>query len=169
MVNLKRWLKHMFMPPWRWRLAFPANVLQDIATAITESEQGHNGELRFAIENALLPSWVWRGLSARQRATDVFASLRVWDTEENSGVLIYVLLADREVHILADRGINKRVTQAEWDAIAGLMQQHFGAGQFQAGALAGITAITTLLVKYFPATHKKKVNQLPDQPVIIRK
>lgn len=168
MVNLKRWFRHTFMPPWRWRLAFPENVLSAIEQAITQSEQLHNGELRFAVENALLPSWIWRGLSAKQRATDVFSTLRVWDTEHNSGVLIYVLLADREVHVLADRGIAKRVTQAEWDVIANTMQAHFGGGLFQQGALEGVQQITTLLAKFFPPDRKKS-NELPNKPVIIQK
>lgn len=168
MVKLKRWFRHTFMPPWRWRLAFPVHVLAEIEQAITKSEQLHNGELRFAVENALLPSWVWRDLSGSQRATDLFSSLRVWDTEQNSGVLIYVLLADREVHILADRGINKRVTQAEWDAIAALMQRHFSASQFQLGALAGITEITRLLAKFFPP-DKHKLNELSNKPIIVRR
>ncbi len=156
------------MPPWRWRLAFPATVLLEIEQAITQSERLHNGELRFAVENALLPSWVWRGMSAQQRATDVFSSLRVWDTEQNNGVLIYVLLADREVHILGDRGIDKRVTQTEWDAIAKVMQAHFSAGYFHQGALEGIQHITTLLAKYFPP-DKNKRNELSNKPVIIQK
>ena len=86
MVNIKRWFIHAFMPPWRWRAAFPAAVLNDIEKAVKLSECQHRGELRFAVENALAPTWVWRGMSGRQRATEVFSILRVWDTEENSGV-----------------------------------------------------------------------------------
>ncbi|NOT84968.1 MAG: hypothetical protein HOP02_09410 [Methylococcaceae bacterium] len=168
MVNFTRWLTHTFITPWRWRLAFPSNVLQEIEQSITESERRHNGELRFAIENALLPSWVWRGMSGRQRATEIFSNLRVWDTEDNGGVLIYVLLADREVHIIADRGIAKRVKQGEWDAVATAMQSQFSAGRFRPGALEGIQQITTLLARFFPP-GAKKINELPNKPVIIRK
>lgn len=168
MVKFKRWLIHAFMPPWRWRLAFPKTVLDDIEKAVKQSERLHNGELRFAVENALAPGWVWRGMSARQRATDVFANLRVWDTEENSGVLIYVLLADREVHILADRGIAGRVTQAEWDAIAVVMQGAFRLGDFRSGALEGIEHITTILATHFPA-KRDNPNELSDKPVIIKR
>ena len=131
MVNIRRWFLHTFMPPWRWRLAFPAAVLKDIEMAVKQSERQHRGELRFAVENTLAPSWVWHGMSARQRATDLFSNLRVWDTEENSGVLIYLLLADREVHIVADRGIAGRVPQAEWDAVAQAMQKAFRQGDFR--------------------------------------
>jgi TPM domain len=124
MVKLSRWLKHTFMPPWCWRLSFPADVLNDIEKAVKQSESQHSGELRFAIENSLAPGWVWHGMAARHRAAQVFSNLRVWDTEENSGVLIYVQLADREVHILADRGINKRV-QLNGIELPNLSKQNF--------------------------------------------
>jgi len=167
MVNFTRWLAHAFMPPWRWRVAFPKAVLHDIERAIKQSEHQHSGELRFAVENAIAPVWVWRGKSARHRATEVFANLRVWDTEDNSGVLIYVLLADREVHIVADRGIARRVTQTEWDAIAQIMQTAFKQGDFRHGAIEGIKRITQLLVTHFPAKEGNS-NELSDQPVIIK-
>lgn len=167
MVNIKRWLVHSLLPPWRWRLAFPAATLKDIENAVKQSECSHRGELRFVIENTLAPSWVWRGLSARQRAIDVFSNLRVWDTEENSGVLIYLLLADKEVHIVADRGMAKLINQSEWDSIAGTMQSAFQRGDFRQGALAGIARITGLLARHFPAGGENP-NELGDRPVIIR-
>lgn len=166
MVDIKRWLAHTFMPPWRWRLAFPAKLLEEIETAIRLSEHQHRGELRFAIENALSPARAWRGVSARQRATEVFASLHVWDTDENSGVLIYLLLADREVHILADRGIARRVPQAEWDTVAQAMRQAYHRGDYRGGSLEGIARITTMLASHFPADPDNP-DELPNKPVII--
>jgi uncharacterized membrane protein len=166
MVAIKRWFSHIFMPPWRWRLAFPKAVLKDIESAVKQSERLHCGEIRFAIENALSPGWVWRGMSARQRATQVFSNLWVWDTEENSGVLIYVLLADREVHIVADRGISWRVTQAEWDAVAQAMQEAFRLGDFRSGSLNGIEHITTILAIHFPPGAVNP-NELSNKPVIV--
>lgn len=166
MVNIKRWFIHTFLPPWHWRRVFPSAVLNDIEKIVKQSERQHRGELQFAIENALTPGLVWRGLTARQRALEVFSQLRVWDTEENSGVLIYILLADREVHIVADRGIAKRVAQAEWDAIAEAMQKRFRLGDFQSGALAGIERITAILALHFPSDIDNP-NELPDQPVIV--
>ncbi|MGZ8191256.1 MAG: TPM domain-containing protein [Methylococcaceae bacterium] len=166
MVNIKRWLIHTFMPPWRWRVAFPAAALKDIEQAVQQSERLHSGELRFAVENALTPVRVWQGVSARQRATEVFANLRVWDTEENSGVLIYLLLADREVHIVADRGIARRVAQAEWDAIAKAMQKQFRLGDFRRGSLEGIERINALLATHFPPGAENP-NELSDKPAII--
>jgi uncharacterized membrane protein len=168
MVKLSRWLKHAFMPPWCWRLSFPADVLTDIETAVKQSESQHRGELRFAIENSLAPGWVWHGMTARHRAREVFSNLRVWDTEENSGVLIYIQLADREVHILADRGINHCVAQSEWDRIAQMIQTEFHQGNFRQGSVKGIEEITRLLATHFPA-NSENVNELPNRPVIIKR
>ena len=168
MVKLSRWLKHAFMPPWSWRLKFPADVLIDIENAVKQSESQHSGELRFAIENCLAPGWVWHGMSARFRATQVFSNLRVWDTEGNSGVLIYVQLADHEVHILADRGISKCVAQADWDAIAQTIQTEYRQGHFREGSLKGIAAITALLATHFPP-NADNINELPNRPVIVKR
>ncbi len=165
MVNIKRWLRHAFMPPWRWRVLFPKKALGDIEKAINHSERRHNGELRFAVENTLALAKVWRGMSARQRALEMFSDLRVWDTEENSGVLIYLLLADREVHIVADRGIIGRVPLAEWDAVAAAMQREFLRGDFLGGSLHGIERITILLSAHFPADAGNS-NELSNKPVI---
>jgi uncharacterized membrane protein len=168
MVTLSRWFKHAFMPPWCWRLSFPTEALNAIENAVKHSEYQHRGELRFAIENALAPGWVWHGMSARVRAAQVFSNLQVWDTEENSGVLIYIQLADREVHILADRGINKCVEQSEWDRIAKLMQHAFSQGHFKEGSVQGIEEITRLLTAHFPA-NAHDINELPNRPVIVKR
>lgn len=168
MVKLSRWLKHAFMPPWCWRLSFPADVLVDIEKAVKQSESQHSGELRFAIENSLAPGWVWHGMTAHFRATQVFSNLKVWDTEENSGVLVYIQLADHEVHILADRGVNKRVAQSDWATIAQTIQNEFHQGNFREGSLKGIAAITALLAAHFPP-NAGNINELPNRPVIIKR
>jgi len=167
MVNIKRWIRHAFMPPWRWRVLFPKAALIDIEKAVKHSEHQHGGELRFAVENTLALGKVWRGISARQRAIELFANLRVWDTEENSGVLIYLLLADREVHIVADRGIARRVLQTEWDAVAEIMRREFRRGDFLRGSLQGIERITLLLSAHFPPGADDR-NELPNKPVIVK-
>lgn len=166
MVKCKRWFIHLFTPPWRWRMAFSAQALKAIEQAVQMSERRHSGELRFVIENTLAPSQLWRGMSARQRALEVFANLHVWDTEENSGVLIYLLLADKEVHIVADRGINKRVAQSDWDAVAQAMQSEFRKGDFPRGSLEGVARITALLAIHFPA-EASNPNELSDAPVLL--
>ena len=167
MVTTKRWLIHTFIPPWRWRLAFSASALKAIERAVKHSETQHRGELQFAIENALPPARVWRKQSARQRGAEVFSHLRVWDTEENCGILVYILLADREVQIIADRGIAKRVMQSEWDTVAESMQLAFGQGEFLRGSLDGIEQLTRILAAHFPPGEDAKANELDDKPVII--
>jgi hypothetical protein len=167
MVNCKRWLVHTLSPPWRWRRAFPKTSLNKIEEAIKSSESQHSGELRFALETTLPPILVWQGLTARQRATELFARLHVWDTEENTGVLIYLQLADREVHILADRGINKRVAQAEWDAVARTMETYFRQRDFLGGSLEGIKRITTILASHFPAAAYNQ-DELANEPIWVR-
>ena len=168
MVNIKRLLAHLFFLPGAYKRAFPPSVLQAIEAEIAASETLHNGELRFAVEATLPFGALWQGMSGRMRALEVFSNLRVWDTEANSGVLIYLLLADHDIEIIADRGIAARVDQREWDQIAKTMEQAFAAGQFEQGALAGIRAITHLLARHFPPDDNNP-NELSNQPVLLRR
>lgn len=168
MVNFKRLLAHLFFLPGAYSRAFPAPVLQAIEAEITASETSHKGELRFAIETTLPFSALWRGMSGRTRAIEVFSHLRVWDTEANSGVLIYLLLADHDIEIIADRGISALVDQREWDKIAKTMEQNFREGEFEQGALAGIRAITHMLARHFPPGGDNP-NELSNQPVLLRR
>lgn len=166
MVNVRRWLRHLFMPPWAWRRAFPRATLDAIEAAIRESETRHGGEIRFAIENSLPASWVWRGMTGRARAIEAFSFLRVWDTEHNSGVLVYLLLADHDIEIIADRGIAARVDAAAWEAVARAMETAFGQREFEHGVLDGIRQISSLLAAHFPP-EKNDPDELPDRPVIV--
>lgn len=168
MVNFKRLFSHLFFLPGTYTRAFPASVLQAIEAEIATSETLHNGELRFAVETTLPFSALRQGISGRTRALEVFSHLRVWDTEANSGVLIYLLLADHDIEIIADRGIVAQVDQREWDQIAKTMEQRFRAGEFEQGALAGIRAITHLLVRHFPPDDHNP-NELSNQPVLLRR
>lgn len=165
---VKRLLRHLFALPWLLRRKFPAALLAEIETAIRDSEQHHNGEIRFAIETALPLSALVKGTNARQSAIRAFSDLAVWDTQDNSGVLIYLLLADHDLEIIADRGIAEKVGQAQWDEIAQGMEQHFRAGDFRQGALQGIQRVTALLVKHFPPGVRNR-NELSDQPVILKR
>jgi uncharacterized membrane protein len=153
-------------PAWTVRRAFPARSLEAIRDAIAQSEAGHSGEIRFAVEHALDLGDLLRNRSARDRAIDVFSRLRVWDTERNNGVLIYLLLADRDVEIVADRGIHERVEAAGWEAICRQMEAAFGAGRFEAGVLEGIQAIGAHLRRHFPSTGGGE-NELPDRPAVL--
>lgn len=165
---VSRLLKHLFMPAWLLWKYFPPALLAEIESAIRESETVHRGEIRFAVESALTPSEIWRGLGGRQAALEAFSKLRVWDTEGNSGVLIYLLLADHDIEIVADRGIAARVDQTEWDNIARLMERHYRAGDFRTGTFEGIRRVTELLARHFPAGPENP-NELSNHPVLLKR
>lgn len=164
-MDFRRLFRHLAMPPWRRRRIFPAAGLAAIEKAIADSEASHGGEIRFAVEDALPLPALWHGRTARQRAIEVFSELRVWDTEGNSGVLIYVLLADRNVEIIADRGIHAKVGARDWENVCRKMEAAFRHGEFLIGVLAGIEAVTRLLATHFPA-HGPRRDELPNQPAV---
>ena len=124
------------------------------------------GDVRFVVEAELTSSQLWSGLGSRERAVELFSMLRVWDTAENTGVLVYVLLADHKVEIVADRGISAKVPQPEWQRVCNAMQEAFRDGRFEQGAVAGVTAISALLETHFPA-GPANANELPDLPVML--
>ena len=148
------------------RRRFPQVTRDAIEQEIAKSEALHNGELRFAIETALDLPPLLHGLSSRQRARDVFSQLRVWDTEMNSGVLIYLLLVDHKVEIVADRGITAKVEQAEWEMVCREMEQAFRSGDFKGGAIVGVQRISALLAQHFPP-ETRNPNELPNKPYIL--
>jgi hypothetical protein len=162
-----RWIRHLFLDDLARRRAFPRAVLQAIERGVAEQEQRHRGELRVAIEGGLPLSALSRGQSARERALEHFARLRVWDTDDNAGVLLYVLLADRRVEIVADRGIHARVGAAAWETICGAMQREFAAERFEAGVLTGIAAVSDLLAQHFPAQDGANPDELPNAAVVL--
>jgi uncharacterized membrane protein len=151
-------------------MLFPSSTLDAIEQAIARAETAHCGEIRFAVETALAPLHVLNDVAPRARALDVFAHLRVWDTEHNNGVLIYVQLADRNVEIVADRGFQGRVSPAEWELVCRLMEEHYRAGRFEVGSVAGVDAIGSLLTRHFPPDQRhtsQSHNQLPDRPTLL--
>ena len=156
-----RVLRHLAMPAWRLRQALPRASLQAIETAIGASERTHGGQICFAVETALDLAPLARGQAARERALEVFAQLRVWDTEHNNGVLIYLLLADRDVEIVADRGISARVPAAQWEAVCQAMESAFRAGRFEQGALEGIRAVGELLARHYPERGPDRLSNAP--------
>ena len=160
-----RWIRHLAASS-RVKRLFPGSALQAIHKAITAGEARHSGQLCFAIENSLPLRDLARNRTPRERAHEVFAQLRVWDTEHNSGVLIYVLLAERAIEIVADRGIAAKVSQSEWTSICERMQQRYAAREFERGSLDGITAVNDLIAAHFPPEPGKK-NELPDRPVLL--
>ena len=165
-MKLSRLLSHLLLPDWWRRRVFAGADLAAIGAAVTAGEKLHRGELRFVAEASLAPSALRRDLSPRDRAAELFAQLGVWDTAENSGILIYVQLVDRKVEILADRGIAADVAQAEWDAICREMETSFRHGQWRDGALRAVTRAGTLLAQHFPVGANNP-DELPDQPLLL--
>ena len=165
-MEMRRFWRHVAMTPGRARRCFPDALMDEIARAIGESEQAHRGEICFVVEAELTTGQLWAGTKPRDRAREVFASQGVWNTEENNGVLVYVLLAEQRVEIVADRGIDARVAQGEWQGVVDAMDAHFREGRFREGALAGVAGVSALLARHFPETGQGR-NQLGDRPVLM--
>lgn len=165
-MNLARIFRHLFSEG-SGRRHFPARTLDAIQQAIAAGEQHHQGQVCFVIEGALPLGELWRDRTPRERAHEVFARLRVWDTEHNSGVLVYVLLADHAIEIVADRGIAARVDEARWNSICAQIQKSFAAGDFERGAVAGVRAVGDVLAQHFPGDGTPRANELPDRPVVL--
>ena len=165
-MNIKRILKHLVMTQWQVDRAFSRQNLIAIEQAIKASETAHAGEIRFAVEGALEGTPLFKGQSARERAIEVFAQLRIWDTEHNNGVLIYLMLADRDVEIVADRGIHAKVGSGEWENICRKMEVAFKQANYEGGVVSGIQAVTQHLIKHFPPSGDER-NELPDRPAVL--
>jgi uncharacterized membrane protein len=165
-MNIQRLLKHLFVPAWVVRRAFSKSDLLKIEKAIRDSERQHDGELRFVVEGGLPLSYLFLKRSSRRRAEDLFARLKVWDTERNSGVLIYVQLVSRHIDIVADRGIARKVEQAEWHAVCRAMEDAFRKGRYLDGSLEALERVTRILARHFPPRGANP-NELPDKPVVL--
>jgi uncharacterized membrane protein len=163
-MNLGRLTRHIFMPRRSLRRAFDEAALSAIEKAITDTEKTHGGEIRVAIEASLDPGELFSDLTPRQRAVQAFAQLGVWDTELNNGVLIYVLWADHDVEIVADRGFNGRVSAQEWSDVCHQMEQLFSQQAAAAALISGIQAAGGLISRHFPAVDR---NELPNRPVLL--
>jgi uncharacterized membrane protein len=167
-MDWSRWFRHTFATRGDVRRAFPPEALGRIEAAVTASERIHSGEIRVAIEGALEPGEIWRGKSPRERALEVFAALGVWDTAANNGVLVYVLLADRDVEIVADRGFNGLVSAAEWTAVCEDIQREFRAGRFAAGVLTGVEDVGRVIGAHYPQRPgQRDEDELPNRPTLL--
>lgn len=165
-MDLKRIIRHLSMGSFHIRRRFPTDAMDRITTAISKAELGHRGEIRFAVEASLDLTYLLKAVSARERAVAVFSDLRVWDTEANNGVLIYLMLADRDVEILADRGIHAKVGPKGWEDICKQMEAKFRAGDFEAGVIHGIESVGQYLRQHFPDLGPD-ANELSDRPVVL--
>ena len=165
-MNIKRIARHLLVTRGQVNRAFARRTLIAIEQAIKGSEAAHSGQIRFAVEGALDGTPLFKGQSARERAIEVFSNLRVWDTEHNNGVLVYLLLTDRAVEIVADRGIESKMDSREWETICRKMETAFKQADYEGGVVAGIHAVTRHLIEHFPASGARP-NELPDKPVVL--
>jgi uncharacterized membrane protein len=166
-MDIKRIIKHLSVSHASMHRTFSRVALGNIERTISEVEQTHAGQIRFAVEAALDIKPLFAGLTARERAIEVFSQLRVWDTEHNNGVLIYLLLADRDVEIVADRGIHIKLGPAVWEEVCLEMETAFRQGKFEEGVIAGIRRVGAHLAQHFPLSGLNKINELPDSPVLM--
>lgn len=165
---MNRWLrilKHRWLDESDTRRALGPAALHNLEARVRASEAQHSGEIRLCIEAGLPLSYLWRNATARERAVTMFGKLRVWDTEFNNGVLIYLLLAEHRIEIVADRGVDRHVPHTQWEAIVAQMSAEFAARRYEAGLAAAIDAVTALLIRHFPlAAGQANPNELPDTP-----
>lgn len=162
-----RWIRH-WIGRERVGNVFNPSVLDAIQATIAAGEQSHLGEVCFAVEGGVaFPGTLFRDVDARRRAVDAFGRLGVWDTADNTGVLVYVLLAEHAIEIIADRGITAKVDPSQWQAICTTLEQAYRRGDFSAGSVAAIEAIHALLVEHFPVGDTPNPDELPNRPVIL--
>ena len=164
--KLHRFFRHLATDQGGVRRAFPEAALARIETLIGEGEKRHRGQVRFSVEASLPLARVLAGITPRERAIEAFSLLRIWDTEANDGVLLYVLVADHAVEIVADRGIHALVGDAAWQTICHKIQAAFGAGRFAEGVEQGINEISALLAQHSPRSGPGR-NEIADAPVVL--
>jgi len=169
MGKLRRLLRHRWVDDSDLRRSLPAEALARVTASVAASELRHSGEIRVCVEAGLPLSYLWRGLSARDRAVALFGKLGVWDTANNNGVLIYLLLAERAIEVVADRGLNAHVSPAQWQTIVNGLSQALRSGQTEAGLLAAVAAVNRLLAQHFAldAGGGDNPNELPDAPLLL--
>jgi uncharacterized membrane protein len=166
MKKFPRLLRHLFTTTAAGRRAFPPHTLKAIQAAIARGEKLHRAEVRLVIEPGLPIPEVLNGASSRERARDLFSHYRIWDTEENCGVLIYVNLADRKVEIVADRGVGRALGAGDWQAVCRTMTSGFAHGAFHDSVIAALEQLNALLQQHYPADGST-ANELPNRPLII--
>ena len=164
-MKTQRIFKHLLTTHGQVTRAFPRSALNAIEKTIKSSETVHAGEIRFVVEGALDGMPLFKGQSPKERAIELFAQLRVWDTEHNNGLLIYLLLADRAVEIVADRGIHAKVGVEEWRKVCHQMETAFKQSNYEGGVISGVQAVTQHLAQHFPANDRG--NELPDRPIVL--
>ncbi len=169
--RVKRIFRHRWVDDTATQRVIGPDMLERLQRRVAASEQRHSGEVRVYIEAGLPLGYLWTDAPtqqiARQRALDLFSQLRVWDTRANNGVLIYLLLAEQEIEIVADRGLNERVAPAVWQALVARMSGAFKQAQFEEGLTTALAEVSALLVQHFPlGANEANPNELPDAPIL---
>jgi uncharacterized membrane protein len=164
----QRWWRHLWLDERSLRRAVGRQALDRLEARVAAAEAGHSGEIRLCIEAALPWSLVWRHVSPRARAVAMFGQLRVWDTEQNNGVLIYLLLAEHAIEIVADRGLARRMSPAQWQTVMAPLQAALQRREFEQGLGQAIDAVAAVLRSEFPlAAGARDENELPDRPYVV--
>ena len=167
MARLRRMFRHRWLDEADTRRAIPRALIDKLAAQVADSERRHSGEIRIYVEAGLPMSYLWRDASPRERAIAMFGKLGVWDTEQNNGVLVYLLLAEHAIEIVADRGLSRHVGPQQWQQIVQRMGTAFRAGRYEDGLCEAVDAVTSVLVQHFPtAPGAPNPNELPDEPVL---
>lgn len=167
-MSLTRWIRHLWLDAADTHRLLSDDGLSRLEQAVRDSEARHLGELRVCIEAGLDAADLWRGVDAPQRALALFSQLGVWDTEHNNGVLIYLLLADQRIEVLADRGLSRLVPESQWRALVAELSDAIRQGSIEAGLLQAIERVGELLRVHHPAmTHNRRPNELPDSVVLL--
>lgn len=163
-----RLLRHRWTDESDLRRALPGPAVEHLQARVRSSEAHHSGEICVCVEAGLPLSYLWKGLRARDRAVTLFGKLRVWDTEANNGVLIYLLLADHAIEIVSDRGLNARVSAADWAQVIESLRGDLRAGRFESGLIAAVDAVDQLLRRHYPlASGEHNPNELPDAVILL--
>ncbi|AMM24405.1 TPM domain-containing protein [Variovorax sp. PAMC 28711] len=167
-ARVARIWRHRWIDEAGVRRVLPVELLARLGQRVGASEQRHSGEIRICVEAGLPMSYLWRAAPARERAIMLFGKLRVWDTADNNGVLIYLLLAEHAIEIVADRGIDAHVSDTEWAAMTQRMGAAFRERRFEDGLTQALEEVSALLVAHFPLTDgAANPNELPDTPVVL--
>ncbi len=163
-----RLLRHRWLDESDSQRALPPDVLERLTARVAASEKRHSGEIRICVEAGLPASYIWQNLDARDRAVMMFSKLRVWDTEQKNGVLIYLLLAEHRIELVADRGIARKVGTEEWAGMVAHLSDALKAGKYEDGLTTALEEVSAVLVREFPlGRDQADSNELPDAPVLL--
>lgn len=171
LTRLVRVFRHRWQSDRDAESAVPPALLAQLTAQVATSEAGHSGEIRIYVEVGLPLQYLWQSASTaeltHQRALALFGELRVWDTARNNGVLIYLLLAERRIEIVADRGLNERVPPGTWPDMVETMRAAFTAGDFAGGLSRAVHEVSVLLLRHFEAAEGvPNPNELPNEPIL---